>query len=77
MTVGELRELLEQYPEDAEVRLMAQESWPFEHAVHGVISSAEIVDDDDGEDPQDWNEQETVSVGEGRQLKYGNKRAWR
>jgi hypothetical protein len=33
MTVGELLELLEDFPEDAEVRLAHQPSWPFEYSI--------------------------------------------
>ena len=36
MTVSELRELLEGCDPEAEVRIMSQESWPFENAIRGV-----------------------------------------
>jgi hypothetical protein len=40
MTVGELLELLEDFPEDAEVRLAHQPSWPFEYSIETVADSA-------------------------------------
>ena len=36
MTVNELLELLQDCDGDAEVRIMSQESWPFENAIAGV-----------------------------------------
>jgi hypothetical protein len=47
MTVGELRELLEDESEDMVVRIVHQLSWPLQEVVGGVVSSREIVDDDD------------------------------
>lgn len=38
MTVSELIERLESADPDAEVRIMAQESWPFEYAIRGTYS---------------------------------------
>lgn len=77
MTVGELRELLEQYDDATEVRLMTQSAWPFENAVHGVVSAQEIADDDEPDD-EDLDEpvEPVVYICEGTQLKYGTKSAW-
>jgi len=61
MTVGDLIEELEGYPEDAEVRLAIQPSWPFEHSVSEVTHSAPEPDSEEGG---------VVYVGEGRQLGY-------
>ena len=36
MTVNELIELLQECDPEAEVRIMSQESWPFENAIAGV-----------------------------------------
>lgn len=36
MTVQELIERLEDFDPEAEVRLMTQQQWPFENAVHGM-----------------------------------------
>lgn len=50
MTVGELRDMLEEHDEDAEVVIISQESWPFEHRIKGVITRSDV----DGEDhPED------------------------
>lgn len=38
-TVRELIEMLEFYPEDAQVFLAVQPSWPFEHSISTVIST--------------------------------------
>lgn len=58
MTVKQLMELLEDYPEEAEVRLAQQPSWPFEYRV------GEIVETTDAEGKT------IVYIGEGRQLDY-------
>ena len=42
MTVSELRELLEGCDPEAEVRIMSQESWPFENAIRGVVTREEV-----------------------------------
>lgn len=41
MKVYELLELLEDLPEDAEIKLAEQPSWPFEYSISGV----DIVED--------------------------------
>jgi hypothetical protein len=52
MTVAELIQLLEQYDEDAEIRVAFQPSWPLRARVQNVIASDEVVDEDDeDEDP--------------------------
>ncbi len=40
MTVAALRDLLENYSDDTEVRLMTQPSWPFEWSIAGVWVAA-------------------------------------
>ncbi|MCA9135586.1 MAG: hypothetical protein KDB00_02475 [Planctomycetales bacterium] len=85
MTVGQLIALLEEYRdehgEDAEVRLMTQENWPFENRIAGVTSGAETNEasnDDPSEylDDQDVAEDAIVYIVEGGQICYGSKRAW-
>jgi hypothetical protein len=86
MTLNELIERLEEYRdllgEDCEVRLMTQQNWPFENAITGLVSGAEINDaevDDDDEDVDTGTDVETdavVYIVEGEQLGYGSKRAW-
>jgi hypothetical protein len=75
MKVRQLLDLLADYDEDLEVRIMSQSSWPFENSVHGVCDREEMGEEDD--DPDDPNTQpNAVFVVEGRQLCYGNKNAW-
>lgn len=86
MTLNELIERLEEYRdlhgEDCEVRLMTQQNWPFENAITGLVSGAEINDaegDDDDEGVETGTDVETdavVYIVEGEQLGYGSKRAW-
>ncbi len=85
MTLGQLISLLEEYRdehgEDAEVRLMTQETWPFENRIAGVTSGAEMNEasnDDPSEylDDQDVAEDAIVYIVEGGQICYGSKRAW-
>ena len=79
MTLNELIERLEEYRdlhgEDCEVRLMTQQNWPFENAITGLVSGAEINDTDD-EDDEDVENDAVVYIVEGTQLGYGSKRAW-
>jgi hypothetical protein len=42
MTVRELREALEQYQDDAEVRIAIQPHYPLQSTVAGVVSDREI-----------------------------------
>ena len=79
MTVGELREMLEDYVDDAEVRLMMHQSWPFENGIHGVCRRDEMVDLDEDEDDTNMiagEKYSTVFIVEGSQICYGNKAAW-
>ena len=79
MTLNELIERLEEYRdelgEDAEVRLMTQQNWPFEHTITGLVSGAEINASDDDDDA-DVETDAVVYIVEGQQLGYGSKRAW-
>ena len=80
MTVDQLIEILSEYRDqhgpDAEVRLMTQENWPFENAIRGVTSGAEINGSDDECGDQDVTDDTIVYIVEGEQLCYGSKRAW-
>lgn len=79
MTLDEIIERLEEYRDElggeVEVRLMTQQNWPFENAVHGVVSGVELNGEEDGED-QDVPDENVVYIVEGSQLGYGSKRAW-
>lgn len=76
MTVRDLIELLEQFPQDSNVRIMSQPNYPFEYSVAGVWQNenddpddAFVTDDEGGED-------KPVFIVEGTQRGYGTKRAW-
>ena len=79
MTLNDLIERLEEYRdqlgEDAEVRLMTQQNWPFENTITGLASGAEINETDDDDD-DDVETDAVVYIVEGQQLGYGSKRAW-
>ena len=79
MTLNDLIERLEEYREllgeDCEVRLMTQQNWPFENAITGLASGAEINESDDDDDAC-VEEDAMVYIVEGTQLRYGSKRAW-
>ena len=79
MTIDELIERLEDYREtlggDTDVRLMTQQSWPFENEIVGLASGEEINERDDGED-EDVDDDRVVFIVEGQQRGYGSKRAW-
>lgn len=79
MTVARLIEVLSEYPEDAVVHIMTQESWPFENTIAGVVSREEFLDHDEELDEMDIKEgRKTTDVFllEGSQLRYGRKDAW-
>jgi len=79
MTLNELIERLEEYRdlhgEDCEVRLMTQQNWPFENAIIGLVSGAEINESDEDDDAC-VEDDAVVYIVEGTQLCYGSKRAW-
>ncbi|MEX0781208.1 MAG: hypothetical protein WD557_01050 [Dehalococcoidia bacterium] len=54
MRVGELIALLSDCDEDAEVRIMSQEGWPFENGVRGVAVRSEFPNEDCDCDPR-WD----------------------
>jgi len=90
MTVDELRERLDDYDGDLEVRLMTQKSWPFENYVRGIVAASEIVENEPDEDDEDAAADRTyqpnsddrgavcdaVYLVEGSQIGYGTKAAW-
>lgn len=90
MTVGRMIELLSEFPEDATLNLMHQESWPFEYSISGVVSREEFMDEDEdgyetvhdclknaqGKERHDGANTTDVFIVEGSQLRYGSKEAW-
>ena len=82
MTIEELIKRLEDARDDlggdAEVRLMTQQNWPFENAIHGLCSSQNIADscDENDEDDEDEKIEPVIYIVEGGQLRYGTSKAW-
>jgi hypothetical protein len=71
MTVGELKELLQDLDDEMEVRLAHQPSWPFEYS----ISGAEVVDlnepdPDDTVEPEDEEHPDDVEEPEPNEILY-------
>ncbi len=50
MTVSELKNLLDDYPDEAQVYIMMQQSWPFECQLHGVAQRKDFMGYDDPEE---------------------------
>ena len=79
-TIRELIDMLEdivnEVGDEAEVRLVTQPSWPFEHQLLGVTTGAQINSSDEREDDDDVESDNIVYLVEGTQLCYGSKRAW-
>ena len=46
MTVQELMALLEDIPGDVEIRIMMQESWPFECRIDGIALASEMTEEE-------------------------------
>jgi hypothetical protein len=78
MTVGELKEYLENFDDEAEVRIMSQPSWPFEYSIDSVKSREDFEDIENSEDEPQRREKNIsdVFIIEGSQLCYGNKDAF-
>lgn len=86
MKVYELIAFLQDLPDhNATVLLMNQDNWPFEYSVRGACTRADVREEylkgHDKDDPYDPIEEGTaisdVFLVEGKQLRYGNKAAWR
>jgi hypothetical protein len=80
LTVGDLKEMLEEFDDDAEVRLASQPNWPFEYSVLGVVDGNLLTDREEDENgdylPEDNEYSGKVYLVEGNQLGYFTKRAW-
>jgi hypothetical protein len=73
MTVQELIDELESLDGEAEVRFLAQPSWPFEYTIAAVVEANDRPDDLSG-----YRQTPTgrVLLVEGRQACYGDTRAF-
>ncbi|MCO5252604.1 MAG: hypothetical protein M9949_14445 [Candidatus Kapabacteria bacterium] len=67
MRVSELKEILENLDDDMEVRVASQPNYPFEYAIDGAVSGAEL--ELDGCD-------NILYLVEGEQIGYFTKKAW-
>jgi len=81
VTVNTLREMLEDLDGDIEVRLMTQESWPFEYDIKGTILATDTPNDENHFNPpfkpaEPNSTDEAFYIVEGNQLGYGSKGAW-
>jgi len=56
MKVSDLIELLEGMDPDADVFIMAQPSWPFEHGLSGVCQRSDFTEADDCDDDEEVEE---------------------
>lgn len=76
MTVAELIEILQDLPEDAEVRMAQQPNWPFEYSIReAVYVSAREASEAESETEEaalDYDEDDAgvVYLGEGSQIGY-------
>jgi hypothetical protein len=73
VTVGQLIEALQRYPEDANVIIANQPHYPFEVELLGITTREQCGDDDNNHDgtwPTD------VILAEGDQLRYGKTEVW-
>jgi hypothetical protein len=83
MKVRELIAFLQNQDIDAEVLIMSQHKWPFEHASVGVTVRKDIDEESErlGYRPryaegEDGTASSDVFIVEGAQLRYGSKSAW-
>lgn len=75
MTIAELKELLEEYPDELEVRIAVQQHYPFESRVAGVI--APVRDELDVEEGDlDATTDDCVYILEGSQIGYARRGLW-
>ena len=80
MTVGELKELLDDYEDHQEVKFMGQPNWPFEFSISHMKSRADInrgkQEEDEDNEIEDDEDNDDLFLVEGEQLCYGSKNAW-
>jgi hypothetical protein len=75
MRVRELIEILAAMDPDADVRIMSQPNYPFEHVLAGVAVRSDFSDPDADATPRGASRD--VFLLEGAQLGYGCRAAWR
>jgi hypothetical protein len=87
MKVHELIAILQELEPDADVYIMSQPNYPFEHAVRGVSVREDFSECEQGETKEAAGDRWTaraselpgndVFILEGEQLRYGSREAWR
>jgi len=73
MNVGDLKRLLEDIDDDAEVRFASQPSWPFEYSIAYVYEhwpEPEPYPEGDDLEGEEFEDVPVVYLVEGRQLDY-------
>ncbi len=73
MNVSELKEILDDYPGEMEVKLAQQPHWSFQYSIGNVVEASTIDEDEDqpGVDELSGEKGETcIFIGEGGQDKY-------
>lgn len=87
MKVRDLIELLQKQEQDAEVFMLEQPSWPFEHSIRGITTRRDVLeherddaltihDDCELEYARDGKKPSDVFIVEGDNVRYGAKAAW-
>jgi hypothetical protein len=77
MKVNELIKILKDCDPNAEVVLATQPRYPFEYAVDGLVVREEMADGDEEETWGDGCHGNDVLLLEGKQLRYGDREAWK
>ena len=70
MTVRDLISALEDYDQDAEVRIAIQPRWPLEYTISDVVCSDSINDAEEGDGEPDHDKPVVVYITEGQQVGY-------
>ena len=60
VTVGELIEMLKDYPESAQVKIAIQPSWPMEHSLDRNVGPTVLVEPEQYQDDESYDENTVV-----------------
>jgi len=71
MTVGQLKEMLEDFSDDLEIKMACQPNYPLQSTIAGI--AGDFPDDDDEDDR---TEPDCLYIVEGRQTGYAHKSLW-
>lgn len=70
MTVRDLISALEDYDQDAEVRIAIQPRWPLEYTISDVVCSDSIGEAEEADEEPDPDKPLVVYITEGQQVGY-------